>query len=86
MDVDLIAICREVDVKTGEIAVYQAGRIVSDKDIFVLSLRAQMNPELTYFAARTDYWEGNKSIIEQMLKRKNWERRIEKGTRLMRIV
>lgn len=86
MDVDLIAICREVDVKTGEIAVYQAGRIVSDKDIFVLSLRARMNPELTYFAARAKYWKENECIVERLLKRKDWERRIEKGAGLVRIV
>ncbi len=64
---DLICICREVNARTGEIAVYKTdGKITSD-DLFILKYRACFNHELRYFVTTEDYYlEHHKEITDNL--------------------
>lgn len=66
----LIAICREVDRDTGRIAVYPVNGELDDHAIFGMRIRAEVNPELRYFATTRAHFDGFKDIITGALKRR----------------
>jgi len=55
----MVVICREVCKRTGEVAVYEIKQPVDDRLLTVLSIRAQFNPELRYFAVMRCRWESS---------------------------
>ena len=65
-------VCREVDKRTGEIATYLCKNNVSDTDLFLVGIRAKVNPELMYFAIRTCVAEDQEQLEDllRFLKRK----------------
>ena len=69
---DLAIICREVDPRTGRIAVYEIkAEPVDDRLIARLGIRSRYNPELRYFATPRVRWEGKwGKDYETVLKRK----------------
>ena len=67
----MIIICREVDKNTWKIAVYPLDAEVTDRLLFVLGLRAKLNPELTYYATTKAHYEGFADIITGTLKQRN---------------
>ena len=68
---EMIIICREVDRNTGKIAVYPLDAEVTDRLLFVLGLRARLNPELTYYATTKARYADFAGIITGTLKRRN---------------
>ena len=58
----MIIICREVDKNTGKIAVYPLDAEVTDRVLFVLGLRAKLNPELTYYATTRRIMKGSRTL------------------------
>ena len=70
-DVPIIAICREINTRTGERAVYRLdGRATNDM-LFILQM---YNPELLYFATREENWEERQPEIEYFLKKQDVSR------------
>jgi hypothetical protein len=72
IEYDLAIICREVDPKTGRIAVYEIkAEPVDDQLLTMLSIRSRINMELRYFATPRVRWEGKwGKDYEAILKRK----------------
>ena len=66
----MVLICREINSSTGEIAVYEVSDNADNKLIFRLSLRARLNPELTYYAIPNIFYETQKADIFKYLKRR----------------
>ena len=66
----MIIICREVDKNTGKIAVYPLDAEVTDRLLFVLGLRAKLNPELTYYATTKAHSEGFADFITGTVKQR----------------
>lgn len=70
---DMLAICREVDKNSGQIAVYPINAPVTGNLLARLSIRGRLNPELRYFVVLASDWTQaeRKSKIEKILRRKN---------------
>lgn len=68
---ELMILCREVDRKTGHIALYEIKTPVTDELLFKLGIRARVNPELKYFVVMRDYYTENKNILEAAIKRQS---------------
>ena len=66
----MVLICREINSSTGEIAVYEVSDNADNELIFCLSLRARVNPELTYYATPNIFYEIQKGNILKYLKRR----------------
>lgn len=66
----LVAICREVDRDTGQIAVYPINREINGETVDLLKMRAQMNPELRFFTLVSTRWERFGDVIVSILKRR----------------
>lgn len=74
---ELIVLCREVNVNTGAVAVYELESEVIDNTLFCLHLRSRFNPELRYFVLRKKDYEVNKKDIDKMLRLKSYEKKIK---------
>lgn len=84
-DVPIIAICREINTRTGERAVYRLdGRATNDM-LFMLRIRQMYNPELRYFATREENWEECQSEIEFFLKKRDISREMTEKIGLVEI-
>ena len=70
---DMLAICREVDKNSGQIAVYPINAPVTGNLLAWLSIRARVNPELRYFVVLASDWSqaDSKSKFEKLLRRKD---------------
>lgn len=68
----MIAICREVNRETGEIAVYPIEKEVTDYLLQYLKLKATLNPELRYFITMRSRWAGiwHDDIIRALKKKR----------------
>lgn len=66
----LIAICREVDPETGNIAVYRVGEEMTDRTISLLRDWARNNPGFRYFTLVSARWERFGDVIASILKRR----------------
>lgn len=66
----MIAFCREVDKRTGEILVYPLKAEVDDLLLSCLQIRSRINPELRYFVTTKTHWEGFSDVIIRNFKRK----------------
>ena len=66
----LVAICREVDKETGQIAVYQVNREINGETVDLLKMRATLNPELRVFTLVSARWERFGGVITSILKRR----------------
>lgn len=64
----MIVLCREVNVDTGEIAVYPIEKPVTDELLFILKIRSGVNPELRYFCVLKSRWEKEGGEYVQLLK------------------
>ncbi len=53
----MVIICREVDKRSGRIAVYEVKKEVTNDLLVNLKLRAMLNPELRYFVMMRKRWE-----------------------------
>ena len=58
VEYDLAIICREVDWRTGEIAIYEIKSPATDQLLTKLNIRSRINMELRYFATPRIRWEG----------------------------
>ena len=68
---DLIMLCREVNKRTGEIAVYEINMPVTDRTLGNMKIRVRLNPELRCFVTERRLWEGDeKAGIYRLLKRR----------------
>lgn len=67
----LMVVCREVDKKTGKIAVYPLKMEIDDNVMKCLQFRARENPELRYFALVSARWERYGEVIAGILKRRS---------------
>lgn len=66
----MICLCREVNKETGEIAAYPINAEVTDRLLFMLSIRQRANPELRYFVTlRENFDENEGSILEHLRRR-----------------
>lgn len=74
---ELIVLCREVNVNTGEVVVYEIKSEVTQSSLFCLQLRSRFNPELKYFILRKKDYEVNKKDIDKMLRLKSYEKKIK---------
>ena len=54
----MVALCREVNTRSGAVAVYEVKTPVTDDLLTKLRLRAKLNPELRYFITMRCRWEG----------------------------
>lgn len=66
-----MVVCREVNVRTGEITVYPVETEVTDRVLMCLKLRARANPELRYFATTKGRWRLWRGEIEALLRQAN---------------
>lgn len=66
----LVAICREVNVETGNVAVYQVGEEMTDRTISFLQDWARNNPGFRYFTLTSTRWERFGAVITAILKRR----------------
>lgn len=66
----LVAICREVDPETGNVAVYQVGEEMTDRTISFLQNWARNNPGFRYFTLASTRWERFGEVIAGILKRR----------------
>ena len=66
----LVAICREVDPETGNIAVYRVGEEMTDRTISLLRDWARNNPGFRYFTLVSARWERFGDVIASILKRR----------------
>lgn len=64
---DMIAICREVDKNSREIAVYPLNVEVTGTMLATLLIRARMNPELRYFVTLAEMWD-DPALKERIIK------------------
>lgn len=74
---ELIVLCREVNVNTGAVAVYELESEVTENLIFNLEIRSRFNPELKYFVLRKNDYEVSKKDIDKMLRLKSYEKKIK---------
>lgn len=84
---DLVAICREVDKESGQIAVYPINAPVTKELLMKLSIRRCMNPELRYFVTFASDWkdEKHKNEIKKALLRKDVTRAIDAMGRIAEV-
>ena len=75
----MIAFCREVDKRTGEIAVYPLKAEVDASLLSCLKLRSCINHELRYFVTTKAHWEGFSDVIIRNFKRKEVTRTTIEG-------
>ena len=66
----LVAICREVDPETGNVAVYQVGEEMTDRTISFLQNWVRNNPGFRYFTLASTRWERFGEVIAGILKRR----------------
>ena len=52
MDSCMELLCREVDKDTGRIATYLCKKNINETDLISASLRARVNPELSYYVIK----------------------------------
>lgn len=74
---ELIVLCREVNVNTGKVVVYEIESEVTDNTLFCLQLRSRFNPELKYFVLRKNDYELSKDDIKKILSLKTYEKKIK---------
>jgi len=66
----LVAICREVNPETGNVAIYQVGTDMKDRSISSLQDWARNNPGFRYFTLTSARWERFGDVITAILKRR----------------
>ncbi len=66
----MVILCREINKSTGEIAVYSLDMEVTGQLLLVLSLRARLNPELTYYVTTREHYANNRYEITKALEQK----------------
>lgn len=74
---NLMILCREVNVNTGEVLVYEIKSEITQSSLFCLQLRSRFKPELKYFILRKNDYEVNKKDIDKMLRLKSYEKKIK---------
>lgn len=74
---NLMILCREVNVNTGEVLVYEIKSEITQSSLFCLHLRSRFNPRLKYFVLRKKDYEVNKKDIDKMLRLKSYEKKIK---------
>lgn len=69
----VLALCREVDKSSGRIFVYPLHAQVTDELLSDLHVRALVNPELSYFVVKADFWDDPdmRADISKHLKQKS---------------
>ena len=68
----MVVLCREVNLRSGAVAVYEIKAEVTDAMLGKLRLRAKLNPELRYFVTMRCRWEGVwHDDYYRLLKRRN---------------
>lgn len=75
----MVAVCREVNRDTGQVAVYKLDCEVDGNTLFCLQIRARANPELRYFVALREKWDTPdwQERVTKLLERRAFsERRI----------
>lgn len=65
---ELMVLCREVNINTGEIAVYTIDKPVTEELLFKLRLRGMLNPELRYFCVLKSRYEEESAEYEMLLR------------------
>ena len=65
----LIAICREINRKSGSVAVYPLDMEVNVNSLKYLQMRAQFSPEMRYFITTAAHFRGYGEAITGALKR-----------------
>lgn len=66
----LVAICREVNAETGNVAVYQVCEEMTDETVSFLQIWARNNPGFRYFTLTSTRWERFGAVITAILKRR----------------
>lgn len=66
----MLVLCREIDRKTGRVAVYPINAEVTDRLLFSLGIRQRLNPELRYFVTTKAHYKGFEDVIVGVLKRR----------------
>lgn len=66
----LVAICREVDPETGNVAVYRVCEEMTDETVSFLQIWARNNPGFRYFTLASARWERFGDVIASILKRR----------------
>ena len=73
---DVIILCREINMDTGQIAVYRIEKEpVTGEMIFCLKMRSRFNPELQYFCVLKSRWIEEGAEYEQLLHHRNLTQR-----------
>ena len=68
LEQELMVLCREVNINTGEIAVYTINQPVTERLLFCLHLRGKFNPELSYFCILKSRWEEESAEYMSLLR------------------
>lgn len=64
---ELVAFCREVSTRSGEVAAYKLDMKVTNQTICQLALRALFNPELRYFVTTKNRWDKYHQELKYLL-------------------
>ena len=78
MNNELVAICREVDKRSGKVVVYEIKGTVTYDLLFKLKMRAMLNPELRYFTTTRERWDSDmREVYYKALKKRNPDEKLE---------
>ena len=66
MENNVILVCREVNLESGDVAVYRMDAEPTGRVLFCLGIRARMNKELRYFVC-AERWRENFEQLTQIL-------------------
>ena len=68
LEQELMVLCREVNINTGEIAVYTIDPPVTERLLFMLHIRSRVNPELRYYCVLKSRWEEESAEYMSLLR------------------
>ena len=74
---NLIIICRETNVSTGQTVVYKINKYFENKDLLLLSIRSRLNPELKYFVTTESIYNEKQKEIQKSLKLKSYKQKLK---------
>ena len=74
---NLIIICRETNVSTGQTVVYKINKYFENKDLLLLSIRSRLNHELRYFVKTESIYNEKKKEIQKSLKLKSYKQKLK---------
>ena len=74
---NLIIICRETNVPTGQTVVYKINKYFENKDLLLLSIRSRLNPELKYFVTTESIYNEKQKEIQKSLKLKSYKQKLK---------